>query len=461
MALVAAILVACGGGNCAPTPTTVINPEWTWMSGANIADQHGVYGTQGEASPTNIPGARSSSISWSDKNGNLWLFGGFGNSTMTTTLLNDLWKYNTSTQQWTWVSGSNLVAQDGVYGIQGVPDTANIPGGRISSISWTDKDGNFWLFGGSGLDSTSTGTTVLLNDLWKYSTSTGQWTWVSGSKIGNQPGNYGTRGEASPTNIPSSRSQSISWIDNAGNLWLFGGSNDINTSSALNDLWKYDPKINQWTWMSGSKTTDQSGVYGTKSVADSANQPGSRTSSISWTDKNGNLWLFGGMGYAASGGDGGFLNDLWKYNTSTGQWTWMSGSNIANQPGNYGTQGVANTINVPGARGMSQGWSDANGNLWLFGGQGFINTSDGGFLNDLWLYTPNSGQWTWVSGSNLANQPGNYGTQGVDRPTNISGAKQTGITWTDTNNNLWLFGGQGVDINGNSGYLNDLWVIKP
>ena len=44
----------------------------------------------------------------------------------------------------------------------------------------------------------------------------------------------------------------------------------------------------------------------------------------------------------------GGLNDLWKY--SAGQWTWMSGSNMPNQAGTYGAEGLAAASNVPGAR---------------------------------------------------------------------------------------------------------------
>ena len=72
--------------------------------------------------------------------------------------------------QWTWMGGSNTVGakggQPGVYGTQGTAAAANIPGGRGSAASWTDRSGNFWLFGGNGHD--STGAQGLLNDLWSY-----------------------------------------------------------------------------------------------------------------------------------------------------------------------------------------------------------------------------------------------------------------------------------------------------
>jgi hypothetical protein len=67
-----------------------------------------------------------------------------------------------------------------------------------------------------------------------------------------------------------------------------------------------------WTWMSGSDVIDQNGVYGTKGAPALANVPGARYGAVSWTDESGNLWLFGGYGYPASGG-AGCLNDLWRF----------------------------------------------------------------------------------------------------------------------------------------------------
>jgi len=66
---------------------------------------------------------------------------------------------------------------------------------------------------------------------------------------------------------------------------------------------------------------------------------------------------------------GGFLNDLWKY--SAGEWTWMGGSNLPNQLGTYGTQGTAAPGNIPELESKAVNWTDAAGNLWLFGGYGF------------------------------------------------------------------------------------------
>jgi hypothetical protein len=135
--------------------------EWIWMSGSSETNQAGVYGTQGVTDPSNIPGARSDAVSWSDSDGNLWLFGGTGiDSSFLSGRLNDLWRFDGT--NWTWVSGSNTVNQPGVYGTQGVVAPSNIPGARYGAVSWSDSDGSLWLFGGS----VYVPPTVKMNDLW-------------------------------------------------------------------------------------------------------------------------------------------------------------------------------------------------------------------------------------------------------------------------------------------------------
>jgi hypothetical protein len=132
----------------------------------------------------------------------------------------------------------------------------------------------------------------------------------------------------------------------------------------------------------------------------------------------------------------------------------MSGSDGPNQGGTFGTKGVPAPENVPGARVGAVSWTDAAGNLWLFGGHRF--TSNTGELNDLWRWDGTN--WTWVSGSDSAVQSGTYGTKGVAAPANVPGARQSSVSWTDAGGNLWLFGGSGYDTQ-LLGTLNDLWVF--
>src|SRR5574337_1752780 len=219
------------------------------------------------------------------------------------------------------------------------------------------------------------------------------------------------------------------------------------------------PTVNVWTWMGGSDSVNQNGMYGTKGVAASSNVPGARYSAALWSDVTGTAWLFGGHGYDSAGA-AGYLNDLWKFDSASGEWIWISGEKTAGQQGSYGTKGTASSANVPGARYSAVSWRDASGNLWLFGGSYRDAFGSGNYFNDLWKFDPSTGYWTWVSGSDTANQMGNYGTQGVPASTNIPGARDQAVSWIDANGKLWLFGGFGFSSNG-KGHLNDLWKFDP
>ncbi len=457
---------ATGAITSSCTVTASFSAAFTWVGGSNTPGASAVYGTQGVVAATNVPGARDGGITWTDASGNMWMFGGFAGypNALNPTVgnfLNDLWKYSPSSGQWTWVGGTTTACSQGVYGTQGVAAVTNVPGARVG-VSWTDANGNLWLFGGGGCD--ATGTFVMFEDLWEYSPSSGQWTWVGGSTATNANAVYGNKGVAAATNTPGSRFGSARWMDANGNVVMFGGfafDASSPTGADLNDLWQYSPSSGQWTWIGGPNTFNAKGVYGTQGVADAANVPGARIGTVSWTDAQGNFWLFGGSGYDSAGTQRGLLNDLWKYSPSTGEWTWMGGSNAINATGVYGTEGVAAAANVPPARDSAVSWMDASGNVWLFGGEGFDTISSPHLyhrFNDLWKYSPSSGQWTWVAGSNTFDATGVYGTKDVAAATNVPGARAAVATWTDASGNAWLFGGYQYDDPSNTRFeMNDLW----
>lgn len=223
--------------------------EWAWMGGTD-QDEYttGVYGTLGTPAAANFPGSRQFSSTWTDKAGNLWLFGGLGvdGHGSYEAYLNDLWRFNPVTKLWTWMGGSSIAGTDaacvsasngycgqpGVYGQLGTPSGGNNPGGREGASSWIDSSGNFWLFGGYGYD--SAGTLVYLNDLWEFNPSTDQWAWMDGSSTvsgtcfqtagitycGGQLGVYGTLGTPGTGNIPTGREAATTWTDSHGNVWL-------------------------------------------------------------------------------------------------------------------------------------------------------------------------------------------------------------------------------------------------
>jgi len=216
---------------------TISSGVWTWMGGSNLVGQVGVYGTKGTAALGNIPGARYSSVTWTDTSGNFWLFGGSNLEAdgVTVDFYNDLWEFSTVSKEWTWMNGTNLLNQNGTYGVLGTAALGNTPGARGNLFSWTDLSGNFWLFGGFGNDSTAP--QVELNDLWEYSVSSNEWTWKNGPNVGNLDGTFGTLGQLAPGNIPASRDGGASWTDASGNFWLFSGEG----TNTFNDLWMYLP----------------------------------------------------------------------------------------------------------------------------------------------------------------------------------------------------------------------------
>jgi N-acetylneuraminic acid mutarotase len=448
----------------------------------------GVYGTQGVPAATNVPGSRDLAVSWIDRTGNLWLFGGGGLAanpeSVAAGLLNDLWEFNPTTSEWTWVSGSQVANSQGVYGTKGVPAAGNVPAARSGAVSWTDNNGNLWLFGGgiyegggigsgaSNVDSSLGGSPSgagagTFNDLWEFNPTTSEWTWVtgSGSQVAGSYGVYGTLGVPATTNTPGSRSGAVTWTDSSGNLWLFGGYGDASSGiGLLNDLWEFNPTTSEWTWVSGSNSANAQGVYGTQGVPASTNVPGARNLAVSWTVSNGNFWIFGGNVSSVAGSIAGGLvfNDLWEFNPTTKEWTWVSGSQTAMAEGVYGTQGVPASTNVPGGHELAVSWTDSSGNLWLFGGDGVTTSGLYGFFNDLWEFNPQTMEWTWVTGDSGAGSWGGvYGTEGAPADTNLPGARNGVVSWTDSKGNLWLFGGEGYADVGTGGFFNDLWRYQP
>ena len=450
--------------------------EWTWVGGSTAVNQPSVLGTQGTPASGNAPGGTNNAATWTDKAGNLWLFGGGF-------LYNELWRYSPSTNEWTWMSGSSDPQKaGGIYNTLGVPTPYTTPGQRNGAVSWTDKNGNFWLFGGYGYIEELSG---YLNDLWEYSPATNQWTWIAGSNTLACPqfttcgvgAAYGTLRTPSPANAPGGRSGAIGWTDNNGNLWLYGGTGLItppsagNSGAQLDDLWMFDISTKQWTWMNGTNTGNhfQSVITGARGVPSLGNMPEAFTGPSAWTDKNGHFWMFG---------DSDGSSEFWEFDPSINEWTWMGGISCSvpctvNPPGVYGTLGLPAPDNFPSPRSNASTWTDNNGNLWLFGGYGSGSNNVLGHLNDLWQFNPSTGEWAWMGGitavpaqDGQGGVAGVYGALGTPWPGNAPGGRKAVATWTGADGNLWLFGGYGFGINNQPAYamlgaLNDLWVYQP
>jgi N-acetylneuraminic acid mutarotase len=421
----------CDGITDNGVTTVSVSSQWTWVKGGPGASD-AVYGSKGVGSTSNRPGGRDGSAFWRDANGRLWLFGGGGyGSGGASGFLNDVWRFDPASNQWAWMQGSSSVNEAAVYGTKGVAAAANTPGGRSFAAVWQSSDGTLWLYGGNA-HSAAYGE-AYPTDLWKYSVSTNQWTWMGGSTSATQAAaSYAVLGVAAAANNPGSRSGSSSWVDASGKLWLFGGYNGA--GSALNDLWNYDPATGYWTAV-------QSNGY-------AASKPAVRYHAAEWKDSQGNLWLFGG--YGTAGGNGSF-GDIWKYSIASNQWTLVKGTAALAAPAQYGTQGVASAANTPGSRYAGASWTDGQ-HFWFFGG--YKETAGEGPYNDLWKYDPAANSWTWVKGDNVPYGASVYGTKGVAASANKPGGRYLSAWWVDNAANFWIMGGFN-----NSSFLNDLWKL--
>jgi N-acetylneuraminic acid mutarotase len=476
--------------------TTAPN-QWTWMSGSSTLPSNGfipaVYGTLGTPAAANTPGGRTMTAGWTGSDGHLWLFGGFNVDGQNQLFyLNDLWQFDPVTMQWAWMGGSNMptsncpvilgnptCGQSGVYGTQGTPAAGNWPGGRYFPATWVDGSGRFWLFGGWGLDSKDQ--VSILNDLWDFDPATGQWAWMGGDDTvpvsgEPDPGVYGTAGIPAAGNFPGSLTFTSQTTDHNGNTWIFGGwgYNDNNLNALPNALWEFDQSAGEWAWFSGGQDDNPDfnpSVFGTQGVSAAGTTPGSRWDVASWADANGKLWFFGGDGFD-NNGNYGLLNELWLFDPTTNEWTWIAGTQVMScvaygdencgQPGIYGTLDQPAATNLPGGHSESNYWTDRDGNFWLFGGIGFDANGTRDILNDLWQFNPVTRQWTWMGGpSNGSGGSAVYGTLGLAAPANLPGRRDGAASWVNQNGDLWLYGGNGLDANGEIGILNDLWEYRP
>jgi N-acetylneuraminic acid mutarotase len=113
----------------------------------------------------------------------------------------------------------------------------------------------------------------------------------------------------------------------------------------------------------------------------------------------GQLYVFGGT--RKNGSDTRVVNTLWRFNPTTGLWTWLTGETL-NKAQDTGT---LQSTGTPGGR---RGGSTfvLGDQLWLLGGQGYGNqTTDIDYLETLWRYDVSEGTWFWERGTR-ANQSG-------------------------------------------------------
>jgi hypothetical protein len=280
----------------------------------------------------------------------------------------DLWKYSVKGSSWARISEKTTANANAVWGQQKGGGAGINPGSRSGSAAWTDKNGNLWLFGGKNLDN-SRGQQDLYNDLWMYSVKRESWTWVSGSDKPNGKGKFGKKGSQSPEVAPAARADALAWYDEKSDkLWIYGGNgidSTGNDSGGLSDLWSYDIGKSTWQWAGGSTALFSDHLQSNQTY------PGYRWAAATWKDQEGNFLLYGGQNKTSSN-EIDINPTIWKFSPKTEKWSRV-------------LAGAA-----PGIMSEAETFTDASGNLLLFGGRKFNSkTYRANPTNEIWKIKTN------------------------------------------------------------------------
>lgn len=153
-------------------------------------------------------------------------------------------------------------------------------------------------------------------------------------------------------------------------LYLFGGQGQDKTY--YNDMWRFQGQ--QWTQCPIQQQA-----------------PTARKGAATWLGHDGNLYVFGGIGYQDGALD--YLNDLWCFSIKSQTWAQISATDI-----------------TPIPRLESQVWQDNWGDVYMYGGLGAS-----GNLADFWRFSTRTMTWktlpsgpapcygavTWISQNHL------------------------------------------------------------
>lgn len=327
-----------------------------------------------------------------------------------------------------------------------------VPSPRNQAVTWQDSKGILWLFGGIGYDENYEW--GVFQDMWKYTPRSNQWALVTGDRNKSEQQIKGS------SQIPAARQDAASWVDNRGDLWMFGGR-QLRDFLHLDDMWVFDTSKGQWASVSGKGEFNRSSVRGRKGEQGSQSTPGSRSCATTWTDRNGDLWLFGGQAYdPETVGTTKFYNDLWRFDTQKRQWQWVSGSEKPNQP-------VDTLLKVterePSSRCQALGWFDEKENgFWMYGGVGYgASTNAMGGLSDMWFYSIKSGKWEMRNGSFKINAEAYNFSGAKGSKENSPGRRANATIWRDKAGLLYLMGGHNQLSNDMIYIEKGVWKFDP
>lgn len=291
---------------------------------------------------------------------------------------------------------------------------------------------------------------ILSYDGWKIG-----WSEHEDSMSFNRPGVYGDTSATKHVSDygsfarPGSR-KLFAFGDHKDSFFLFGGlGRDINANfGALNDLWEFSKKINQFRFINtnGDTPSTQQKVnanneYGRKSMNfENYQWPGARYDSwMTFCNQTNSFFLFSGRSYSPNS----VLQDFWELDYEKKYWRHIKYTVSEKQEKIKGEIGIYSEeyekYNTPGGR-YGHRMIDLNEIVVLFGGYGYAE-KEIGYLGDLWFYHTEKKQWKFVNPKKNENL-----TKNVNSFSSLSlfpSARKDYAIWK-LRDEIYLFGGFGV-----------------
>lgn len=248
------------------------------------------------------------------------------------------------------------------------------------------------------------------------------------------------------------RFSGATWVDDTGRLWVHGGGNGTeDTFECQRDLWVFTPGPNTWAMIRppGRNATDRlsfvAGLSGVESPA--YYPPGSCGAATRFA--NGIAWMYGGR-FPDSWSDD--WNDLWRFNVSSGNWAWVSGSLGGFQQPFWVKSGYFSPSYHPGSGAHRPwlGYLPGMNWIWLWGG-----ISNAGRPGEVWTYSITDGQWA-ISPGTVGHEvhPNFYGPP-YATPGHL---ESPAIFQHPTSGDVIVFGGfRAVPI---QGYVSTIWKLS-
>lgn len=387
-------------------------------------------------------GSRGGSSLWQEDVYNVWTFGGQGRYNGQSTLKNDLWKYNTNDRKWTLEhpGSDNVDISAKNKNRAPVPRKFTAMCGAAHSV--------IVVYGGMNKNK------QVLGDTWVFALKEKEWLPLSEmlKKLRNE-----SIGES-----PSPRADAVVWCMQT-KLMIFGGISE--TFDQLDDMWEFSLIDLKWRQEKLSSELHREGI-----IRPSVVYPAGRSGAASWVGHNQQLYMFSGnvknKNKIDSHHNAGFSTDLWNFDCKKNTWTVVMGNPNKCIEGYYGKKGYANEKNIPGCRRGTVSWTDSEGHLWMFGGEGassdprtISKEMPDVILNDLWYFDLDYKMWSWMGGSNKASDPGSYGTADNEFERGRYPSCRTDAMSFNMWNELYVVGGIGHDSSKAFSLLDDVWGI--